>query len=159
MKLHDSKRKLNSTNGQATVEFALILIVLLAVLYGIIEISRLLFINVQIENAAREGAHYIALHPLAKTCVKEDVIRPMLSGMDTSDDRVSVNASTQPFQPSGVPPLYSALTVTVTYRWESLVNFMPNMKTFTLEPLGPFNLSSTSTSLIETADRSQCAGK
>ena len=41
--------------GQATVEFALIVVILFTMLYGILEMSRLLFINAELENTAREG--------------------------------------------------------------------------------------------------------
>src|SRR5947209_20051521 len=51
--------------GQATVEFALLMVVLFALLYGILEIGRLLFINAELDNAAREGVHYASRHPAA----------------------------------------------------------------------------------------------
>ena len=49
--------------GQAAVEFALVFIVLVAVIYGILEISRLIFINAELQNAAREASRYAARHP------------------------------------------------------------------------------------------------
>jgi len=158
MKPHDSKQKPNSSKAQATVEFALILLVLLAVLYGIIEISRLLFVNVQIENAAREGAHYKALHPSADADCIKDIIEDMLSSMDTSTLSVSM---TPPVIPGAIPPLHSDVGVVVTYDWTSLVNFMPDMNSFTLRQLGPLRLSSTGKSLVETTyddDLLACSG-
>jgi len=49
--------------GQGLVEFALILPVLLLVLVGIFEFARILFIYVNVSNAAREGARYGVVHP------------------------------------------------------------------------------------------------
>ena len=48
--------------GQATVEFALVATILLALVLGIVEVGRLVFISNELSNAAREGAHYLALH-------------------------------------------------------------------------------------------------
>jgi len=49
--------------GQGLVEFALILPILLLVLVGIFEFARILFIYVNVSNAAREGARYGVVHP------------------------------------------------------------------------------------------------
>ena len=50
--------------GQGLVEFALILPILLLVLIGILEFARILFIYVNVSNAAREGARYGVVHPM-----------------------------------------------------------------------------------------------
>jgi Flp pilus assembly protein TadG len=49
--------------GQGLVEFALILPILLLVLVGMLEFGRILFIYVNVSNAAREGARYGVVHP------------------------------------------------------------------------------------------------
>jgi Flp pilus assembly protein TadG len=48
--------------GQATVEFALVATILLALVLGVVEVGRVVFISNTLSNAAREGAHYLALH-------------------------------------------------------------------------------------------------
>lgn len=49
--------------GQGLVEFALILPLLLLIIIGIIEFGRILFIYVNVSNAAREGARYGIVKP------------------------------------------------------------------------------------------------
>jgi hypothetical protein len=140
--------------GQATVEFALVLIVLLAMLYGIMEVGRLFFINAEVENAAREGAHYAALHPgVTADYLRQNIIGPKLTliDKDSSDlvisDPCFLNASSCSDR-AGVGPFYP-VKITVTYTWTSLVNIVPDMSTLTLKPLGPIAITAESTRLIE----------
>jgi hypothetical protein len=51
-------KKLKSSPGQALVEFALIITVLLMIIFLIIEASRILWGWITVQNAAREGARY-----------------------------------------------------------------------------------------------------
>src|SRR5680860_1890223 len=55
-------RKACGERGAAAVEFALILPVLLLLVLGIIEFSRLYNVQISLSNAAREGARTMALH-------------------------------------------------------------------------------------------------
>src|SRR5437016_3151371 len=102
MEKHRIPQVSTSRHGQVTVEFALVLVVLLAVLYGIIEISRLMLINGEIQNAAREGAHYVALHPEADAvgCVQKYIIDPKLVLVDrdatTGLSKLAVTTSFSP---------------------------------------------------------------
>ena len=56
------KRFLKSERGQAMVEFALVLPVLLALLCGIIDFGWLYYNQITLNNAAREGARYAVIH-------------------------------------------------------------------------------------------------
>ena len=47
-----------SKRAQAMVEFMLALPVLVALIYGIIEVSRLVFIFASVSNASRQAARY-----------------------------------------------------------------------------------------------------
>ena len=49
--------------GQSIVEFALILPGMLMLVMGVLEIGRLFYIKVALQNAAREGAYYISYYP------------------------------------------------------------------------------------------------
>jgi hypothetical protein len=49
--------------GQATVEFALVILFLLLLLFGIVDFSRLFFAYATMSNAVREGARYAIVHP------------------------------------------------------------------------------------------------
>lgn len=132
--------------GQATVEFALVLVVLFAMLYGILEIGRLLFINAELENAAREGVDYASRHPEASASdLRTNAIEPRLALIDKRSPDFVVNA---PSLPRGIGPYYP-IQVTVSYTWTSIANFVPDMSAMALRPLGPLRLAATSTKLIE----------
>ncbi|MBN1659147.1 MAG: pilus assembly protein [Anaerolineae bacterium] len=49
--------------GQTTVEFALVISVLLLVVFGIMDFSRLMFAYATMSNGVREGARYAVIHP------------------------------------------------------------------------------------------------
>lgn len=53
-----SKRSPQKSKGQATVEFALVLPLLLLVVYGLIEVGRAVFIYSSVTNASREASRY-----------------------------------------------------------------------------------------------------
>ena len=151
--------------GQAAVEFALVLIVLMALLYGIIEISRLMLINAEVENAAREAAQYAALQPgVTSAYLKTNVIGPKLTLIDRNspdfvvkgpcfpraypDGKCACLENNSPCPNAGVGPFYP-VSVKVSYTWRSWVNIIPDMSTFTLTPLGPLTLQATATKMIE----------
>jgi len=54
-------------NGQSIVEFALILPIVLLLIMGVLDLGRAFFMKIALVNAAREGASYLAYHPLDKT--------------------------------------------------------------------------------------------
>lgn len=117
------------------MEFALVAIVMLALLYGIIEVSRLVFINSEIENAAREGARYAALH----TGVNADSLRDAIHEKLALADRSALTIS-GPNYPDGSRCSFCRVEVSLTYQWNTLVSLLQ---------LGPLELRSNSTQLIE----------
>lgn len=142
-----SCRHKTAQKGQATVEFALVLVVLAAMLFGIVEISRLMFINAELENAAREGAHYASRHPGASgSYLRTSVIGPRLTLIDPNSPDFYV--SDPAFPNGGIGPYYP-VQVSVAYTWTSMVNIMPDAVNFTLRPLGPVALRASATRLIE----------
>ena len=56
------KRFLHAEKGQAMVEFALVLPLLLALLCGIVDFGWLYYNQITLNNAAREGARYAVIH-------------------------------------------------------------------------------------------------
>lgn len=56
------KRFLRAEKGQAMVEFALVLPLLLALLCGIVDFGWLYYNQITLNNAAREGARYAVIH-------------------------------------------------------------------------------------------------
>jgi Flp pilus assembly protein TadG len=64
MKAQDTKKNNRwRERGQSMVEFALSLTILLLLLAGIIDVARLWYIYIALEDAAGEGALYLSLNP------------------------------------------------------------------------------------------------
>lgn len=121
--------------GQAAVEFALILVFLMAILLGVLEVSRLMFINAEINNAAREGARYASITPGVTETALRTYVRSKLTLANPA--QVSVLG---PTYASDVRCVFCQVSVTVQYRWESFVALLN---------LGPIDLSATATKLVE----------
>lgn len=132
--------------GQATVEFALIFVVLMALIFGILEVSRLVFISAEIDNAAREGAHYAALNNvdppgLAERAVAHANFVNFVKSKLTLADPALVDVALPEYGPnSDVRCKFCNVTVEVSYPWESVVPLLN---------LGTINLQATATKLIE----------
>jgi Flp pilus assembly protein TadG len=55
------------TKGQGIVEFALIIMLLLIIAFGVFDLGRAFYAIITITNASREGARYLTLHPSDST--------------------------------------------------------------------------------------------
>jgi Flp pilus assembly protein TadG len=53
-----TRRRRRRTRGQALVEFALVIPIFLLLVFGLLDVGRLVFINNAISQGAREGARY-----------------------------------------------------------------------------------------------------
>jgi len=80
--------KKRASIGQSIVEFALILPGMLLLLMGVLEIGRLLYIKVALQNAAREGAYYLSYYPDDIAGMKSAVADEAFSaGVNLAPDR------------------------------------------------------------------------
>lgn len=59
--------KKRAQRGQSMVEFALSLVLLITLLSGLLDLGRIYFIYTQLEDAAGEGALYLAMKPRCRT--------------------------------------------------------------------------------------------
>ena len=121
--------------GTSAVEFALIAPVLLLLLIGIIDLGRAVNAYVTVSNAAREGTHYLVLHPTANPSAIASAVHQRVAPLDPS--QVSVSASyfdgstfqTWPASPTPLPsPSHGAVRVSVSYPWAAatfLGSFFP----------------------------------
>jgi len=66
------KKLKNNRRGQAMVEFALVLPILLLLLCGIIDFGWLYYNQITLNNAAREGARYAVIHYYTATDWKDN---------------------------------------------------------------------------------------
>ncbi len=78
--------------GQSLVEFTLMIVVLMVILMGILDLGRLYFAYVALQNAAGEGATYAAINPV---CFKAD------SGPDCADPN-NITWRTKNESPAGI---------------------------------------------------------
>lgn len=53
---------LRKEKGQATVEFALVLPLLILLIFGMMDFGWLFYNKIEVNNASREGARYAAIH-------------------------------------------------------------------------------------------------
>lgn len=127
--------------GQAAVEFALIFVIFLFIVYGIIEVSRAVFINAELGNAAREGAQYLALNS-AHMDVSATATAVVTNAQARAKQRLVLadRTITQVNVPAYNPCPFCIATVTVTYAWSPIIR-IPGLPNIPLE--------STATKLIE----------
>jgi Flp pilus assembly protein TadG len=136
-----SLRKINSQNGAAMVEFAIVLPLLLTLIFGMIEFSLMLYDKAMITNASREGARtgivYSFPTPIPVADIDQKVTDYLqnhlisLGGASTWTTSISGTCTG-----SGTP-----LTVTVTYPYNFLV--MPGF----IQTLAPTTTLSAQTTM------------
>jgi Flp pilus assembly protein TadG len=120
---------------------ALVLVILLALIYGLLEMSRLMMINAEIESAAREGAQFASLRPNDAAGIAARARSRLFLA-----DEAAVTVVGPTF-PRGGLCISCPVEVSVSYQWRTLVPILPDSGT--LVGMGPINLSSKSTKLIE----------
>ena len=84
-------RNLLRDDGNAAVEFALLLPILVLLVAGLIDFGRAYFTRMELENAARAGAQYGILHGTDNLATIQDIVR-QASDVPTAD--LTVSAST-----------------------------------------------------------------
>ena len=152
---------IRSERGQALIEFALLLPILIWGLFGVIDLGIAFGRTVQLANACREGARYGSINPLwANSTLNADpnnvkyTVKRTATGMILSDTNITVQ-----FETVAVPAVdYDAtqssnasygvtgngLRVTATYSYAPIAPFVG-----VLFPNGTITLSSTSVARIE----------
>ncbi len=114
--------------AQAALEFALAMPVLLLLILGVLDAGRVVIAAVSLNNAAREGARYAAMHVYDGTCATANcqteahtIISDVSLGVDPTEIGVTVSLSTgnivgvalsYPFH--SISPLISSTLGTVT---------------------------------------------
>jgi Flp pilus assembly protein TadG len=121
-----------NTTGQATVEFALCATVFFMIIFGTIDLGRVVFLKSQLDNAVREGARYGKIHETDISGVKAKVVSYSNSGLTTSGVTVTCSTSCT----TG-----GTMTVTATVTFSAF--------TQSLLKISPITLTSTATVDIE----------
>lgn len=95
------KKRLKGEKGQAMVEFALILPILLLIICGIIDFGWMFYNQLSIDNACREGARYAVVHSdVAKTQIEQHIIYSC-SGSIGDDLDISIVYTNETSPPDG----------------------------------------------------------
>lgn len=122
--------------GAAAVEFALVSVALVALLFGIIEAGWALYTQGTLAGAAREGARYYALNPAAVDVVDKATERVKDSAIGLKGDGITVTfaAADCPMTPPATKD--SLVTVTVKYQHKGLTGAIPAWASFEMSAVG-----------------------
>jgi Flp pilus assembly protein TadG len=112
--------------GQSTVEFALAALLLLMMLFGILEVARQVLTVGGLSHAARESAHYAALHPESSVVTLTQRMSGQLIFIAPADVRVTLDCPTCSGAGTCLPPtcydaIHQPLTVTLGYTLTTVV--------------------------------------
>ncbi|MHB1043539.1 MAG: TadE family protein [Eubacteriales bacterium] len=127
--------------GQALVELALVLPLLILMIMGIMEFGRIFHSYLLITNAAREGARLGVVHEPDSVILTR--VKDMAVSLNLTDSQISItpaetNAMGEPLRVRGVP-----LTVKVDYNMELITPMLDNIVP------NPIPLSASSTMRVE----------
>lgn len=108
-------------SGSVAVEFALLLPVYIAVIFGIIEFGRMIWICNTLEFAAEQAARYGAVRSASQTAATiETYARSQMLGMDSSNANLDFT----------VTPCGTTITVVGTYNFTTLISaYVPILAT------------------------------
>ena len=96
-------RRLRSSEGGTLVEFSLTVLMLLMLMFGVVEMGRLVLVYTTIANSARAGARYAIVHG-----------GDLTSGASSSTDQTAVKTVVKNFASAGTLQLADS-NITVTY--------------------------------------------
>lgn len=123
--------------GQSLVEFALISLMVVMLLFGVVEMSRLVLVYTTIANAARVGVRYAIVHGSnnsASLSAVQGVVNGYLSAATVYTANATVNvcyatslstytSCTSSSGSPGVPG--TAVTVSVSYPYNPITSYFP----------------------------------
>ncbi len=122
--------------GQSLVEFALLLPLLILILSGLLDLGRVYYVLVTLEDMAAEGAAYAAIHPYDAGGIWSRASQASGGMITVSPDDVDVDYP--PVMYVGAP-----ITVTVRYSFRCITPFVSD-----LFPGGVILLRGTATQAI-----------
>jgi Flp pilus assembly protein TadG len=126
--------------GAAAIEFAMVLPVLIALLFGIIEYGWIFFQQSNILAAAREGARYGVTFEQGGSPTPTSAAQTRVSSVLTSYGIDSASATVSATQSGSSPS--EVLTVQIVVPYDPLIGLVPT----------PDNLTGTMTMLLELQD-------
>jgi hypothetical protein len=121
-----NRRQGDRDQGQALVEFALVVTLLFMLLFGIIDFSRLFFAYATMSNGVREGARYGIVHPGDDTGIEQQAQAMMV--VIGGDATIQIN---YPDAGSGPDPFCThvcRIEVVATSNFPVWTPFIPNVQ-------------------------------
>ena len=120
-------------NGQGIVEFAIVAPIFFVMLFGIMEMGRLVWMNHELTNGTREAARFAMVHGSeASTCVTiADLTKEIddhTSGLQAA--RLSPTGDTGPFSPCPAPG--STFVVEYEYDFDPMLGIIPGLSSLNL---------------------------
>lgn len=128
-------RRFRDTCGQGLVEFSVAFVLIIILLFGVIEVGRLVLVYTTITNAAADGVRYGIVHGADSPATASDiqtVVTNYLTWMNTASPPLTITVT------NAGGAVGSTVTVNVVYAYDPMTSYVP----FSL------NLSSTSTGVI-----------
>jgi Flp pilus assembly protein TadG len=118
--LETAFQKVAGERGSSLVEFSLVAFMLLMIIFGVVEISRMVLIYTDVANAAREGTRYVSVHGSDSTSDIQNVVKNALSAgpINPANATVTPSINSTPGQPS-------TITITVAYHYDPLTTYFP----------------------------------
>lgn len=88
--MHIKAKYIGNNRGNAVIEFALVLPILLLVLFGITEFGRMILTTNILNTASREGARLAAVSPAGETAAIEARVNEVLTAAKVNPKAVTV---------------------------------------------------------------------
>jgi Flp pilus assembly protein TadG len=141
-----TREKSSEESGANSVEFALILPLLLILIFGLVDFARMGFVQLSVTNASREGARLSSLYTSGEqdptqfvTFVRETA--PGAASVSQLDSNVALNVQFQPCSPT-LNGENTSVTVSTLFNWTLPVGLW-QLVTAKGAPVGNFQISST----------------
>jgi Flp pilus assembly protein TadG len=115
-------RQSSSERGQALVEFALCVFLMLMLLIGVVEMCRMVLVFNTLSDGARIGTRYAIVHGSnnsVTTAQIQSLVRSFLTGVNTS------NVTVTPTYPDGCTKPGCHVTVTTSYPYDPFTSYFP----------------------------------
>jgi Flp pilus assembly protein TadG len=127
MTLRSLKRILADSRGQSLVEFSLSALMLVLVMFGIFEMSRMLLVYTTVSNAARAGARYAIVHGAhsnspATSASITTVVKNYLSAAPVNTSIAIITTGGTPGGAEGLP-----VSVNVKYPYDPWIGFYTHL--------------------------------
>ncbi|HZQ54667.1 MAG TPA: TadE/TadG family type IV pilus assembly protein [Bryobacteraceae bacterium] len=119
-RLDAALQKIADERGSSLVEFSLVAFMLLMVIFGVVEISRMVLVYTDVANAAREGTRYVSVHGSESTSDIQNVVKNALKVAPIDPARATVTPSI-----TNTPGQPSTITITVAYQYDPFTTYFP----------------------------------